>query len=89
VLFDILATFLPDFPLYFFSLPSSFQTEGKKDMRKLKLHFCIVFDESQICKNSLTLRKPRRGRVDNIKMHHAETGWGSKDWTDLAQDWDR
>jgi hypothetical protein len=37
-------------------------------MRKRNLNFCILFDESQICKNSLPLRRPRCGWVDNIKM---------------------
>jgi hypothetical protein len=32
------------------------------------------------------LGKPRRGWADNIKMDLRETGWGSMDWIDLAQD---
>jgi hypothetical protein len=27
--------------------------------------------------------------VDNIKMDLGETGWGSVDWTDMAQDGNR
>jgi hypothetical protein len=26
------------------------------------------------------------GRLDNIKMHLREIGWGGMGWTDLAQD---
>jgi hypothetical protein len=32
------------------------------------------------------LRRPRRRRVDNIKMDLREIGWGGLDWVDLAQD---
>jgi hypothetical protein len=31
------------------------------------------------------LGRPRNKWVDNIKMDLRETGWGSMDWTDLAQ----
>jgi hypothetical protein len=33
--------------------------------------------------------RPRRRRLDNIKMDHRETGWGGIDWIDLAQDRDQ
>jgi hypothetical protein len=32
---------------------------------------------------------PRRRWVDNIKMYLREIGWYSKDWIDVAQDWDQ
>jgi hypothetical protein len=35
------------------------------------------------------LRRPRRRRVDSIKMDFREIGWGGMDWTDLAQDRDQ
>jgi hypothetical protein len=35
------------------------------------------------------LRKPRRRRVDNIKMDLLEIGWGDVDWIGLAQDRDK
>jgi hypothetical protein len=35
------------------------------------------------------LRKPRRRRVDNIRMDLVEMGWGNVDWIGLAQDRDR
>jgi hypothetical protein len=34
------------------------------------------------------LGRPRRRWVDNIKMDLRETGWGGRDWNDLAQDLD-
>jgi hypothetical protein len=30
------------------------------------------------------LGRPRRRRVDNIKMDHLELGWGGVDWIGLA-----
>jgi hypothetical protein len=30
--------------------------------------------------------RPRRRRVDNIKIDLREIGWGGMDWIDLAQD---
>jgi hypothetical protein len=35
------------------------------------------------------LGRPRRRRVDNIKMDLREIGWGGMDWIDLAQDRDQ
>jgi hypothetical protein len=35
------------------------------------------------------LRRPRRRRVDNIKMDLREIGWDGMDWVDLAQDRDQ
>jgi hypothetical protein len=35
------------------------------------------------------LGRPRRSWVDNIKMDLRETGWGFRDWIDLAQDRDQ
>ena len=35
------------------------------------------------------LGRPRRGRVENIKMDFREMGCGGMDWIDLAQDRDR
>jgi hypothetical protein len=35
------------------------------------------------------LRRPRHRWEDNIKMHLRETGCGSMDWIDLAQDMDQ
>jgi hypothetical protein len=35
------------------------------------------------------LGRPRRKRVDNIKMNLREIGWGGMDWIDLAQDRDQ
>jgi hypothetical protein len=35
------------------------------------------------------LGRPRRGWVDNIKMHLIEIGWGGVDWIGLAQDRDK
>jgi hypothetical protein len=32
------------------------------------------------------LERPRRTRVDNIKMDLREIGWNGMDWIDLAQD---
>jgi hypothetical protein len=32
------------------------------------------------------LTKPRRRRVDNIKIDIREIGWNGMDWIDLAQD---
>jgi hypothetical protein len=32
------------------------------------------------------LGRPRRGRIDNIKMDILEIGWGGVDWIGLAQD---
>jgi hypothetical protein len=32
------------------------------------------------------LGKPRRRRVDNIRMYLGEVGWGDVDWIGLAQD---
>jgi hypothetical protein len=34
------------------------------------------------------LGRPRRRRVDNIKMDLRETGWNGMDWIDLAQNRD-
>jgi hypothetical protein len=34
----------------------------------------------------ITLGRPRRGWVYNLKMDLREIGWGGVDWTDLAQD---
>jgi hypothetical protein len=34
------------------------------------------------------LGRPRRRRVDNIKMDLLERGWGGVDWIGLAQDRD-
>jgi hypothetical protein len=33
--------------------------------------------------------RPRRRRMDNIKMDLREIGWGGMDWIDLAQDGDQ
>jgi hypothetical protein len=35
------------------------------------------------------LGRPRRGRVDNIRMDLVEVGWGDVDWICLVQDSDR
>jgi hypothetical protein len=35
------------------------------------------------------LGRPRRSRVDNIKMGLREIGWDGMDWIDLAQDRDQ
>jgi hypothetical protein len=35
------------------------------------------------------LERPRRMRVDNIKIDHREIGWDGMDWIDLAQDRDQ
>jgi hypothetical protein len=35
------------------------------------------------------LGRPRRRRVDNIRMDLVEVGWGDVDWISLAQDRDR
>jgi hypothetical protein len=35
------------------------------------------------------LGRPRRRRVNNIKMDLVEVGWGDVDWIGLAQDRDR
>jgi hypothetical protein len=35
------------------------------------------------------LGRPRRRRVDNIRMHLGEVGWGDVDWIGLAQDRNR
>jgi hypothetical protein len=35
------------------------------------------------------LRRPRRRRVDNIKMNFVEIGWGGVDWVGLAQERDK
>jgi hypothetical protein len=35
------------------------------------------------------LGRPRRRRLDNIKMDHREIGWDDVDWIDMAQDRDR
>jgi hypothetical protein len=35
------------------------------------------------------LGRPRRRRVDNIKMDLVEIGWGVVDWIGLGQDTDR
>jgi hypothetical protein len=35
------------------------------------------------------LGRPRRRRVDNIKMDLREVGWDGGDWIDLSQDRDR
>jgi hypothetical protein len=35
------------------------------------------------------LGRPKRRRVDNIKMDLVEVGWGDVDWIGLAQDRDR
>jgi hypothetical protein len=35
------------------------------------------------------LGRPRRRRIDNIKMDLIEIGWGGMDWIDLAQDRDK
>jgi hypothetical protein len=34
----------------------------------------------------ISLGRPRRRWVDNIKMDHREIGWGGIDWIDLVQD---
>jgi hypothetical protein len=34
------------------------------------------------------LRRPRRRRVDDIKIYLREIGWDGMDWIDLAQDRD-
>ena len=38
---------------------------------------------------TIPLRRPRRGRGDNIKRVIPEMGCGSMDWIDLPQDRDR
>jgi hypothetical protein len=35
------------------------------------------------------LARPRRRRVDNIRMHLGDAGWGEVDWIGLAQDKNR
>jgi hypothetical protein len=35
------------------------------------------------------LKRPRRRRVDNIKMDLREIGWDGVDWMELAQDMDQ
>jgi hypothetical protein len=35
------------------------------------------------------LGRPKRGWVENIKMHLREIGWNGIDWINLAQDWDQ
>jgi hypothetical protein len=35
------------------------------------------------------LGRPRRRRVDNIKIYLREIGWDGMDWIDLAQDTDQ
>jgi hypothetical protein len=35
------------------------------------------------------LSRPRRRRVNNIKMYLIEIGWDGVDWIDLAQDRDQ
>jgi hypothetical protein len=35
------------------------------------------------------LGRPRRTWDDKIKMDHRETGWGSTEWINLAQDRDQ
>jgi hypothetical protein len=35
------------------------------------------------------LGRPRRRRVDNIKIDLGELGWDGADWVDLAQDTDQ
>jgi hypothetical protein len=35
------------------------------------------------------LGRPRRRRVDNIRMDLVEVGWGDVDWNGLAQDRNR
>jgi hypothetical protein len=30
------------------------------------------------------LGRPRRGRVDNVKMNLREIGWGGMDWIDMT-----
>jgi hypothetical protein len=35
------------------------------------------------------LGRPRRRRLDNIKMDRRELGWDIMDWIDLAQDRDQ
>jgi hypothetical protein len=35
------------------------------------------------------LERPRRRRVDNIRINVREIGWGGVDWNDLAQDRDQ
>jgi hypothetical protein len=37
----------------------------------------------------MSLRRPRRRWLDNIKMHHKEIGWVGMDWIDLAQNRDQ
>jgi hypothetical protein len=40
-------------------------------------------------KKKRLLGRPRRKRVDNIKMDLTEIGWSGIEWVDLAQDRDR
>jgi hypothetical protein len=35
------------------------------------------------------LGRPRRRRMDNIKMNIGEIGWNGVDWIDMAQDRDQ
>jgi hypothetical protein len=37
----------------------------------------------------MPLGRPRRKRLNNIRMHLVEVGWGNVDWIGLAQDRDR
>jgi hypothetical protein len=37
----------------------------------------------------LPLRRPKGRWADNMKMGLRDTGWGSVDWTDLAEDRDQ
>jgi hypothetical protein len=47
------------------------------------LYLRIVINESE---GKRPLERPRRRRVDNIKMDFREIGWDGMDWTNLAQD---
>jgi hypothetical protein len=37
----------------------------------------------------IPLRRPRRKRVDNLRMDLGEVGWGDVDWIGLAKDRNR
>jgi hypothetical protein len=47
---------------------------------------CRLLEKS---KGKRPLGRPRRRRVDNIRMDILELGWGDVDWIGLAQDRDR
>jgi hypothetical protein len=51
-----------------------------------KKNACRIFVRKP--KGKRPLGRPKRRRVDNIKMDLTEIGWGVMDWIDLAQNRD-